>query len=338
MAGRLADRIARSGPIPYPEFVEACLYDETHGFYASGGAAGRRGDFLTSPEVGPLFGAVLARWMDDVWEALGQPGGFTVVDAGAGRGTLARAVVAAGPRCLEAGTYLMVERSAVLRADQPSGIGFASSAHLPDGGITGVVVANELLDNLPFGLLAADGDRWRSVRVGLEADQLVEVLAEECLPPVDIAPVPGARIPDQGSAAAWTAGALESLDFGALLVVDYTSTTTEMATRPVDQWLRTYRGHQQGGRPVDDPGSQDITVEVAVDQLPEPTSTTDQATFLVAHGIDDLVAEGRQTWTEQATTGDLAAVRGRSRIVEAEALRDPTGLGGFTTLEWRVGC
>ena len=186
--------------MPYPEFVEACLYDETHGFYASGGAAGRRGDFLTSPEVGPLFGAVQARWMDDVWEALGRPGGFTVVEAGAGRGTLARAVAAAGPRCLEAGTYIMVERSAVLRADQPSGIGFASSAHLPDGGITGVVVANELLDNLPFGLLAADGDQWRSVRVGLEADQLVEVLAEGCLPPVDVTPVPGARIPDQGSA------------------------------------------------------------------------------------------------------------------------------------------
>ena len=82
----------------------------------------------------------------------------------------------------------------------------------------------------------------------------------------------------------------------------------------------------------------DGAVEVAIDQLPEPTSTTDQAGFLAAHGIDDLVAEGRQTWTEQATTGDLAAVRGRSRIVEAEALRDPTGLGGFATLEWRVGC
>ena len=324
--------------MPYPEFVEACLYDETHGFYASGGAAGRRGDFLTSPEVGPLFGAVLARWMDDVWEALGQPGGFTVVEAGAGRGTLARAVVAAGPRCLEAGTYLMVERSAVLRADHPSGVGFVSSAHLPDGGITGVVVANELLDNLPFGLLAADGDQWRSVRVGLEADQLVEVLAEECLPPVDIAPAPGALIPDQGSAAAWTTGALESLDFGALLVVDYTSTTTEMATRPVDQWLRTYRGHQQGGRPVDHPGSQDITVEVAVDQLPNPTQTSDQAAFLLAHGIEELVSQGKQAWFERASVGDLKAVRARSRITEAEALCDPSGLGGFTTLEWRVGC
>ena len=88
------------------------LYDPDHGFYGAGrGRAGRvGGDFLTSPEVGPLFGAVLARTLDEWWEELGRPRPYVVADAGAGPGTLARAVLAAGPRCGEALDYVAVER------------------------------------------------------------------------------------------------------------------------------------------------------------------------------------------------------------------------------------
>jgi hypothetical protein len=59
-----------------------------------------------------------------------------------------------------------------------------------------------------------------------------------------------------------------------------------------------------------------------------------QAQFLALHGIDELVVEGRQAWTERAHVADLAALRGRSRVREAEALTDPGGLGGFTVVEW----
>ena len=83
--------------------------------------AGRRGDFLTSPEVGPLFGAVLARLLDAEWDRLGRPDRFTVVDAGAGPGTLARSVLAAGPRCRDALRYVAVEVGAAQRARHPGG-------------------------------------------------------------------------------------------------------------------------------------------------------------------------------------------------------------------------
>ena len=82
--------------------MEAALYDPEDGFYASGGSAGRRGDFLTAPEVGPLYGAVLARALDTWWAELGRPDPFVVVEAGAGPGTLARSVLAAAPACLPA--------------------------------------------------------------------------------------------------------------------------------------------------------------------------------------------------------------------------------------------
>lgn len=339
LADRLAARIRADGPLPYADWVEACLYDPGDGFYASGGAAGRRGDFLTSPEVGPLFGTVVARRLDDRWEALGRPEGFTVVEAAAGVGTLARAVLAADPACLADGRYVMVERSPALRSAQPTGDVLGSAADLSEVGTVevGAVVANELLDNLAFDLLESDGSGWREVRVDVTPDgAFLEVPGAEVEPPVPVAAGAGARIPVQDGARRWVEAALALLRRGSVLVVDYASTTAEMADRPAHEWLRTYRGHERGGSPVEAPGSQDVTVEVAVDQLPPGAETTTQAEFLRAHGIDDLVEAGRRLWEERAHLGDLEALKARSRIAEAEALLDPTGLGGFTVLEWDV--
>jgi SAM-dependent MidA family methyltransferase len=85
-------------------------------------------------------------------------------------------------------------------------------------------------------------------------------------------------------------------------------------------------------------GTADITTEVCIDQLAwaagPPSSVQRQSTFLHAHGIDALVEEGRHIWNERAHLGDLAAIRGRSRITEAEALLNRDGLGGFHVVEW----
>src|SRR5437660_4428163 len=97
--------------------MEAALYDPAGGCFARAGGAGRAGsDFITSVEVGSLFGALVARAVDGWWDGLGRPDPFLVVDAGAGRGQLARDVPRAGPRCAGAPRYGLVERSAGLRA------------------------------------------------------------------------------------------------------------------------------------------------------------------------------------------------------------------------------
>ena len=71
----------------FDEVMELALYHPVGGFYEGGGRAGRGGaDFITSPEVGGLFGAVMARALESWWEALGRPDPFLVVEAGAGRG------------------------------------------------------------------------------------------------------------------------------------------------------------------------------------------------------------------------------------------------------------
>ena len=326
--------------------------------------------------MGPLFGAVLARALDHWWEELGAPDPFVVVEAAAGVGTLAKAVLAAPPECLPALRYLLVERSERLRARQATvlplepaatvlgpmgpvddeddegaqplpggGPRVASLVELPVGPFTGVVLANELLDNLPFSLLQRAAEGWREVRVAEEGDAFVEVLTPAGAAEVDLAErlVPGAavgaRIPLQAPAVDWLRGALRALQRGRVVLVDYASTTPELAKRPMDEWLRTYRQGQRGGPPLDRPGTQDVTVEVCVDQLARvqpPAADRSQEEFLRAHGIDDLVARAKEAWQAAAARPDLEALAARSRVGEAAALLDPTGLGAFRVLEWAV--
>ncbi len=319
--------------------MDSALYGPA-GFYtrSDGGFAGRRGDFLTSPEVGPLFGAVIARWLDAEWRRLGEPEDFTVVDAGAGPGTLARSVLAAAPACLASGRYVAVEISAPQRERHPAGV--ESTASMPDGPITGVVIANELLDNLPFRLAVFD-DGWREAYVdAADPSRPVERLSARFDPPPPGLPSRasiGSRAPLVERAAAWVSDTCERIERGTLLVIDYgVARTAELATRPWRDWLRTYRGNERGEHYLRDPGSQDITTDVPFDQLPEPTTLRSQAQFLQLHGIDDLVEEGRRIWTEQAARPGLEAMTMRSRISESEALLDPSGLGSFLVAEYRV--
>ncbi|MBU6329450.1 MAG: SAM-dependent methyltransferase [Acidobacteria bacterium] len=359
--------------IPFSEYMELALYDPAVGFYARGGRAGRGADFLTSPEVGPLFGAVIARALDEWWIAAGRPDPFVVVEVGAGPGTLARSIRFAAPECSGSLLHVLVERSAFQRSLHGShlpgwmgeragfeleafvsspqdggGPQFVSAAELP-AVFTGVVLANELLDNLPFDILRVRADgAIEELRVVWAADAVsLDSVAEPASPALAaavgelLARTPelprDAWFPWQGGATGWLDEVFTRLTRGHVLVFDYGGSTAELARRSDLGWLRTFRDQQRGVHPLDAPGAQDITCDVAIDQLragrPAGEVLT-QAEFLRRHGIDDLVAEGLAIWNERAHLGDLAAIRGRSAMREAEALLDPEGLGAFIVLHW----
>ena len=327
---------AAGGAIPFSEYMQLALYGQG-GFYTTGGRAGRRGgDFITSPEVGPLFGTVIARALDAWWKELGSPSQFDVVECGAGPGTLARSILAAQPECLGAMHYVAVEISASQRALHPKGV--ESRETMPDGPITGVILANELLDNLPFRLFVFDGSWMEAFVSQASGGQFVEVLRKQdvvppCLP--QTAPL-GSRAPIQDAAASWVSECLAKITNGRLLLFDYCSTSTpDIALTPWREWLRTYRDQGRGTHYLSDPGSQDITAQVVLDQLPAGFVTSTQADFLTQWGIDDLVREGTEYWESMKHAPDVGAMKMRSRSSEAKSLTDRSGLGAFSALSWQ---
>jgi SAM-dependent MidA family methyltransferase len=330
-----AAQSAAGGALRFDEFLSVALYGDA-GFYSVAGQAGRRGDFITSPEVGPLFGAVLARWIGAEFERLGRPDGFTVVEAGAGPGTLARTILHAAPQW--AGRYITVEVSGAQRAAHPEGV--CAQASMPTEPFVGVVIANELLDNLPFRLAVYDGG-WREavVRVAVDgtcSEQLVAAPPEwQWLLPAHAAH--GSRAPIQAAASSWVESARSTLMAGSVLTIDYcVARTAALVMRPWREWLRTYRGHERGSHYLRDVGLQDITTEVCIDQLPEHDAVRSQAQFLQRWGIDELVAEGRAAWSAAAGAPNVEALRMRSRVREAESLLAADGLGAFVVAEWRA--
>jgi len=330
----------------FDRYQERCLYEPGTGFYeTTSGAGGARGEFLTSPEVGPLFGAVMARWIRSVWEEIGQPDQFDVIEVGAGRGALTAAILRTSPSWEHAARMVCVERSVALATratDLLSGRATVRS-DLPSGPIRGVVIANELLDNLCVRVVERTEKGWSEVFVELE-DHSGTVSTERLVPfdePDRLAPLVGpgrgwitpvgARLPVLEAAGRWVTSVIDRLE-GRLLCVDYgTATTSELEGRP---WLRTYAGHVRGTDPYLTPGSTDITIDVPFDQLPGHPTLEAQSEFLRRWGLEQLVDEGRQMWESRAGVGDLSAIEGRSRISEARALTDPTGLGGFLVAEW----
>jgi SAM-dependent MidA family methyltransferase len=355
---------------------------------------------VTSPHVGSLFGALVGRALDREWDALGCPDPFVVIEAGAGDGRLARDVWRSAPRCLRALRYVLVERSPALRAEQAAylplvdaaqcfgpyapaadsdaddplepveGTGplFAQLETMPARKVDGVVLANELLDNLPFAIAELGADGWMEIRVALasaappsvlgaygrdtprhthrEPDRarLVEFavpLAETVFEPFDVDVPVGARVPLPRALHGWfaEAGAALRPGRGVVLLVDYFVPFAEVVARS-PHWLRTYRAHAIAGSPLDEPGATDITADVPLEAAVRAAngaglrvaSVERQADWLRDLGIDELVAEGDAIWEARASVGDLAALAARSRGNEAAALTDPTGLGAFNVL------
>lgn len=357
--------IIKQGSIPFSQFQRTALYHPQAGFYASAGGAGRQRDFLTSPEVGNLFAVVLARALDAWWQQWGRPNPFYVIEVGAGTGTLAADIVGAVHTCANALRYVTVEQSFALRSEQNQKLPIHSAdevldplsritkgpvatalATMPTGRFNGVILANELLDNMPVDVFERRGYEWREVRVGLgRQGDFMEVLAEvqegdlEFLERHRKDTPDGGRIPRQAEAQQWLATAIDTIDRGRIVTFDYVRTTRWMARHSWDEWMRTYRNHRPGGSPYDSPGTQDITCEVAVDQLSlirRPSKDRTQTEFLETYGLFDLVADARDKWHAQASLGDLNAARARSRVQEGRALTDEEGLGRYRVLEWDI--
>lgn len=347
MLERIRAEIAESGPMPFDRFMELALYDPDGGYYTTGALrSGRSGDFLTSPEVSPLFGSTIARFVATERERLGEP--FTVVECGAGGGSLLRPLLEALPGV--AARAVEVSPAARERLAAIPEVEVVDRLDRVPGGLRGVVIANELLDNLPAAVAIRRDTAWMEEMVTLGEGGLVPVEVPARPEVADWADrhagrVPeGARVEVQLAAGAWVEQALSLLEAGTVVAIDYGDDAAGLLSRRTEGTVRTYRGHHLGPDPLLDPGSADITVDVDFGALADrargcgaDVEVITQREFLERWGLVEVAADLRRDELEAARSGDaMERLRLRSRLTEAETLLHPRGLGDFRVLVARV--
>ena len=328
----------------FDRFMEIALYDPEQGFFGSGRLRSHRsGDFLTSPEVSPLFGETLARFVMGEHQRVG--GLDTVVDCGAGSGSLLTPLLAE----LEGISGYAVEVSPAaresLRARLPQVTVVGSLDEVP-APFAGVIIANELLDNLPAAVAVRSGEGWTEEAVSVAGEGLlttsvparpeVAAWAEVHAPGLPA----GSRVEVQIAAGHWLRSALGSLRTGAVVVIDYGDSGAGLAPRRAEGTIRTYRAHHLGPDPLLEPGATDITMDVDFSALEAVAQASGaaveyrtQAEFLTAWGLRDRLSDLRHREL-QAARGEatMERLKLRSRVTEAETLLHPRGLGDFRVL------
>ena len=310
-----AEVVAAGGWLPFSRFMERALYAPGLGYY-SGGARkfGRRAEdgseFVTAPELSPLFAQTLAR---PVAEALEASGTRRVMEFGAGTGKLEAGLLAA----LDAlGTpldeYAIVDLSGELRERQRETIeaavpGLAAKVRwldaLPER-FEGVVVGNEVLDAMPVRLFAKADGAWRERGVALDARQ---AFVFEDRPAADVpraldalVDMPDGYVTETHEAAlAFTRTVCTMLARGAVFLIDYGFPAHEYYHPQRDRGtLMCHYRHRAHDDPFLYPGLQDITAHVEFSGIYEAgvatgadlLGYTSQARFLLNAGITDALA------------------------------------------------
>jgi SAM-dependent MidA family methyltransferase len=304
------------------------------------------GDFLTAPETDPIFGHTLARQVAECWERLGRPDPFTVREIGAGRGTLALRVLEGLERrhaeAFAATRYELADLNAVRVSEaleQLAAAGFGSQV-VParTEPLTGLLLANELLDAFPVHRLTWTGTELRELYVtwrdGWFADEpgpLSDLgLAE---PLDDLSLAPGQRLEVSPAAQGWVATLGAQIERGYALLIDYGYPAAELySARRAGGTLMGYRAHLTSPDPYRHVGRQDLTAHVdftAVSRAAQRGGLTElglttQAHFFAGLGIEELLLDVQRTATDP-----YSYVNAREAVMH---LLDPRGLGRFRVL------
>jgi SAM-dependent MidA family methyltransferase len=348
LADALRMRIAADGPMVFEEFMRACLYDPDHGFFATGPLRSTKGgDFLTSPEVSPWFGTIIGRHVAAEHRRL-DVADFVLAEVGAGSGSLIGPLVKElGPAAPE---VWALDASPAARRSLGERIASAHVAadidDLPDY-LTGVIVANELLDNLPVALALRAGNVWQERRVAVNDHGRFVLVPTEARAEVAAwadrycAETPeGGLVEVQLEAETWLRSALRRLHHGTLLAFDYGGTAEELVPRRTQGTLRTYRAHHLGPEPLEAPGESDVTADVNFSAL-ETVARREgaevellrQDDYLRRWGLGQEISQLRHRELALARDGDpIERLQVRSERTDAETLVHPRGLGDFRVL------
>lgn len=340
--------------ITFAEYMDMALYHPESGYYSSNKVkiGFKGGDFFTSSHLGSDFGELLAVQFHQMWEILGQPGVFSLVEMGAGQGILALQILnyiqSHHWDFWAALQYIIVEKSPALKQEQQQrlsefSVAWCNLEDIPPNSITGCFFANELVDALPVHQFILEGGKLREIYVTthLPSAPFVEVIGEASTPKlaeyfqlvgIDLSPyADGYRSEVNLAALDWLSQVARSLQRGYVLTIDYGYTATRYYnTRRLQGTLQCYYQHRHHNNPYINVGEQDITAHVdftALEQWGQRCGLnlvgfTRQGLFLMSLGLGTRLA----SHPEQPISQVLQRREALHQLIE------PTGLGGFGVL------
>jgi SAM-dependent MidA family methyltransferase len=366
----LRDLIAKQGRITFARFMQICLYSPRGGFYA---ARQERisAHFGTSAMSHPVFGALIARQLEQMWQALGEPGVFHLIEVGAGDGALARSIEQAcrrsAPRLAEALRYVAVDyaprwlhgsdhaagwdgpiaaRNHAAKADIASDIqrvrsdGLRAFRHA-----VGCILSNELIDNLPVHRFVIQDGRLREIFVALSGGQLAEVVDEPSTPRIE------RRLADLGLSLPegyrgevnldiedWTLQTAQALDRGFVLTIDY-GELASVLYGPGNRGgtLVCYHRHAASSDPLRNVGRQDITCQVDFTSLMRLGERHGLVTLGYGPQSQFLANLGFSSFVAALESQGLSSARATLNRIAMMALVDPEEYGNLKVLAQAKG-
>jgi len=345
LAELLAERIRRQGPITFADYMRECLYHPVHGYYSKAESK-RFADYYTSVDVHPIFARLLARQFVEMWEGLGRPAEFTVVEAGAGAGRFASQVLdfseAKLPGFYAALRYVAMERSALrreqatIRSQRHSATGhFTASAEIPALIAAGCIFSNELIDALPVHRVVMNGGAMKEIFVGFRGGRFVDLVAplstcaiSEYFAAQEITLNDGQHAEAGLEASDWINEIGRRLERGYVLTIDYGHPAADLFDeRHMRGTLLAYQNHRTGEEFYSSPGEQDLTAHVNFTALElwgkraglETAGFTSQTAFLLGLG------QGNE-FADLYDEGQTEAERTKARL-QLKTLIHPEGMG-----------
>ena len=366
----IRDLIHKNRWITFAQFMQACLYSPRGGFYSSRGNS-ISSHFGTSPTSHPVFGALIARQLEQMWRLLGDPPVFHVIEVGSGDGALARSIVEAcwrvAPQFAQALYYVAADYQPcwLQSPDHTSGWDYGTEGLMgpkkedtilgiqrvkaeglrPFQNVVGCILCNELIDNFPVHRFAIHDGIVKEVFVTLAGGNLAEVLDEPSSPRIakrlaglGLSLPEGYRGEVNLAMEDWTSQLARTLDRGFVLTIDYGQLAADLYSHENTQGtLVCFDRHVASSDPYQHIGQQDITAQVDFTSLMRLGDRHGLATVGYVLQSQFLTNLGFSSFLDSLQTQDLSAARMELGRMAMMSLVDPDEYGDFKVLAQTKG-